>query len=64
MNPVRMAFRMATFGVERMALGQRGASRRDEPTSRVALIGEQPNPWEQLRPQAATMQHRVIAPSP
>src|SRR5512143_3563316 len=40
------------------------ASRRDEPTSRVALIGEQPNPWEQLRPQAATMQHRVIAPSP
>src|SRR5665647_2980187 len=32
----------------------RTVSRRSEPSSRAALIGEQPNPWDVLPPQAAT----------
>ena len=31
---------------------------RFEPNSRTALIGEQPNPWEQLHPQDAMSRHR------
>ncbi len=31
----------------------RTVSRRSEPSSRTALIGEQPNPWELLHPQDA-----------
>ena len=34
-------------------------SRRSEPSSRTALIGEQPNPWELLRPQDAMSRHRT-----
>ena len=33
-------------------------SRRSEPSSRAALIGEQPNPWDLLQPQDATSRHR------
>ena len=33
-------------------------SRRFEPSSRTALIGEQPNPWDVLPPQDATSRHR------
>src|ERR1700739_3828339 len=36
----------------------RTVSRRSEPSSRTALIGEQPNPWEILHPQDATSRHR------
>ncbi len=36
----------------------RTVSRRSEPSSRAALIGEQPNPWDQLQPQDATSRHR------
>ena len=36
----------------------RTVSRRSEPSSRAALIGEQPNPWELLHPQDATSRHR------
>ena len=32
--------------------------RRSEPSSRTALIGEQPNPWELLHPQDAMSRHR------
>ena len=32
--------------------------RRSEPSSRNALIGEQPNPWELLHPQDALSRHR------
>jgi len=32
----------------------RTVSRRSEPSSRTALIGEQPNPWDVLPPQDAT----------
>src|SRR3954464_9141167 len=33
-------------------------SRRFEPSSRTALIGEQPNPWALLQPQDAMSRHR------
>ena len=32
--------------------------RRSEPSSRTALIGEQPNPWDLLQPQDAMSRHR------
>jgi hypothetical protein len=35
--------------------------RRSEPRSRTALMGEQPNPWDQLRPQDATIRHRALS---
>ena len=37
-------------------------SRRFEPSSRSALIGEQPNPWDLLQPQDATSRHRGAKP--
>ena len=36
----------------------RTVSRRSEPSSRAILIGEQPNPWDQLQPQDMTSRHR------
>ncbi len=35
---------------------------RSEPSSRTALIGEQPNPWDLLQPQDATSRHRGAKP--
>ena len=40
----------------------RTVSRRSEPSSRAALMGEQPNPWDLLRPQDATSRHRGAEP--
>ena len=37
-------------------------SRRSEPSSRAALIGEQPNPWNLLQPQDVTSRHRGAKP--
>ena len=37
-------------------------SRRSEPNSRTALIGEQPNPWDPLQPQDAMSRHRGAKP--
>src|SRR4030066_442605 len=37
-------------------------SRRFEPSSRTALIGEQPNPWALLQPQDAMSRHRGAKP--
>ena len=37
-------------------------SRRFEPSSRSALIGEQPNPWDLLQPQDVTGRHRGAKP--
>ena len=37
-------------------------SRRFEPSSRAALMGEQPNPWDRLQPQDATSRHRGAKP--
>ncbi len=36
----------------------RTVSRRSEPSSRTALTGEQPDPWDQLQPQDAMSRHR------
>src|SRR5215207_9936926 len=41
----------------------RTVSRRSKPSSRTALMGEQPNPWEMLHPQDATSRHRGAKPS-
>ena len=41
----------------------RTVSRRSEPSSRTALIGEQPNPWDLLQPQDAMGRHRGAKPS-
>ena len=37
-------------------------SRRSKPSSRTALIGEQPNPWDLLQPQDAMSRHRGAKP--
>src|SRR5439155_25749229 len=40
----------------------RTVSRRSEPSSRDALMGEQPNPWDRLQPQDAPSRHRGAKP--
>src|ERR1041384_4558656 len=40
----------------------RSVSRRSEPSSRTALMGEQPNPWDRLQPQDAMSRHRGAKP--
>ena len=46
----------------RTADRDRTVSRRSEPSSRTALIGEQPNPWDLLQPQDAMSRHRGAKP--
>ncbi len=43
-------------------IGDRTVSRRSEPSSRTALIGEQTNPWDLLQPQDAMSRHRGAKP--
>src|ERR687896_1069806 len=45
-----------------MADRDRTVSRRSEPSSRAALMGGQPNPWDLLQPQDATSRHRGAKP--
>ena len=45
-----------------MADRDRTVSRRSEPSSRTALMGEQPNPWDLLQPQDAMSRHRGAKP--
>ena len=40
----------------------RTVSRRSKPSSRAALTGEQPDPWDLLQPQDATSRHRGAKP--
>src|SRR3954453_11288183 len=40
----------------------RTVSRRSKPSSRPALMGEQPTPWDLLQPQDATSRHRGAKP--
>ena len=40
----------------------RPVSRRSEPSSRAALTGEQPDPWDRLQPQDRTSRHRGAKP--
>src|ERR1700753_3711876 len=46
----------------RAADRDRTVSRRSKPSSRTALMGEQPNPWDILQPQDATSRHRGAKP--
>ena len=46
----------------RAADRDRTVSRRSKPSSRAALMGEQPTPWDLLRPQDATSRHRGAKP--
>src|SRR6202162_3915308 len=39
----------------------RTVSRRSKPSSRTALMGEQPHPWDRLQPQDATSRHRTFS---
>ena len=48
------SLKFLTVAVDR----DRTVSRRSEPNSRPALMGEQPNPWDLLQPQDATSRHR------
>ena len=41
----------------------RTVSRRSEPSSRTALTGEQPDPWDLLQPQDVMSRHRGAKPS-
>src|SRR5438445_909265 len=45
----------------RTADRDRTVSRRSKPSSRTALMGEQPNPWDRLQPQDATSRHRTFS---
>src|SRR3954470_5485245 len=49
-SPARTADRARTF------------PRRSKPSSRTALMGKQPNPWDLLQPQDATSRHRGAKP--
>ena len=40
----------------------RTVSRRSDPSSRTALMGDQPNPWDRLQPQDAMSRHRGAKP--
>ena len=51
-------FKYLTLAADR----NRTVSRRSEPNSRTALIGEQPNPWDLLQPQDAMSRHRGAEP--
>ena len=46
----------------RVADRDRTVSRRSKPSSRTAVMGEQPNPWDLLQPQDATSRHRGAKP--
>src|ERR1700755_2669870 len=46
----------------RAADRDRTVSRRSKPSSRTALIGEQPNPWDLLQPQDGASRHRGARP--
>src|SRR5256714_13815584 len=46
----------------RAADRDRTVSRRSKPSSRTALMGEQPNPWDLLQPQDATSRHPGAKP--
>src|ERR1700755_1889601 len=47
----------------RAADRDRTVSRRSKPSSRPALMAEQPTPWDRLQPQDATSRHRGAKPS-
>ena len=64
-HPGPLVLRTAPFNSPTPATDRdRTVSRRSEPSSRAALIGEQPNPWDRIQPQDATSRHRGAKTSP
>ena len=62
-HPGPLVLGVSSFSIQRpQQIGDRTVSRRSEPSSRTALIGEQPNPWELLHPQDAMSRHRGAKP--
>ena len=58
-----LVLEMSFLNIQRpQQIGDRTVSRRSEPSSRTALIGEQPNPWDLLQPQDAMSRHRGAKP--
>ena len=62
-HPGPLVLRTAPFKYPTPATDRdRTVSRRSEPSSRTALMGEQPNPWDRIQPQDAMSRHRVAKP--
>ena len=62
-HPGPLVLRTAPFKYPPPATDKdRTVSRRSEPSSRTALMGEQPNPWDRLQPQDAMSRHRGAKP--
>ena len=52
MPPGPLVLRRRSLKIPRLQrIGDQPVSRRFEPSSRISLIGEQPNPWDLLQPQ-------------
>ncbi len=63
-HPGPLVLRMSPLTFQRpQRIGDRTVSRRSEPSSRTAFMGEQPNPWDVLPPQVAMSRHRGAKPS-
>ena len=63
-HPGPLVLGIGSLNVQRpQQIGDRTVSRRSEPSSRTALIGEQPNPWDLLQPQDAMSRHRTWFPT-
>ena len=61
--PGPLVLRKSSLNIHRpQQIGDRTVSRRSEPSSRTALIGEQPNPWGLLQSQDAMSRHRGAKP--
>ncbi len=61
-NPGPLVLGIGSLNIQRpQQIGDRTVSRRSEPSSRTALIGEQPNPWDLLQPQDAMSRHRTLS---
>ena len=62
-HPGPLVLRIALFNFPTPTTDRdRTVSRRSEPSSRTALIGEQPNPWDRIQPQDAMSRHRGAKP--
>ena len=63
-NPGPLVLRINLFKLPAPTVDKdQTVSRRSEPSSRTALMGEQPNPWDLLQPQDAMSRHRGAKPS-
>ena len=62
-HPGPLVLRIALFNFPTPTTDRdRTVSRRSEPSSRTALMGEQPNPWNRLQLQDAMSRHRGAKP--